>query len=142
MTKPRTPTGVTILARINLVIYVLMVFWALSSVFVGVNLIALSLVLYSIVGVICSSGLLQHKRWSWYLTVAMWTAEGVAASWVTYSSIGLFSSDPETIIIFLSIGIFKFATAGYLAKRQVREGFRPKEHVDAATSNSTLAVKD
>lgn len=141
MAKPRTLVGVTILARINLVIYVLLLFWALSSVFYAVNLVAMSLVLYSIAGVICSSGLLQHKRWSWYMAVAMWIVEGVASSWVTYSNIGLLSTDPETIIIFLSIAIFKFATAAYLAKRKVRESFNP-QHVDAATSNNTLATKD
>ena len=71
------------------------------------------------------------------MAVAMWIAEGVASSWV----VGLFFSDIETAIIFLSIAIFKFATAAYLAKRKVREGFRPKEHVEATANNSALAVK-
>jgi hypothetical protein len=115
--KTRTPAGVTLLAKVNLVIYVLLLFWALSLVLYAANVIALGIVLYSIAGVVCSLGLLQSKRWSFYMAMAMWMSEGTVSSWITYSNMELFSKDPETIIMFLSIAIFKFATAAYLAKK-------------------------
>lgn len=62
MTKLETPTGVTLLARINLVFYTLLLFWAFSFVFFMVGLIAAGFVLYSIAGIASSLGLLQHKR--------------------------------------------------------------------------------
>jgi uncharacterized membrane protein (DUF2068 family) len=142
MAKPRPSAGVALLARVNLVIYVLLCFWALSFVLAEVNLVALGLAGYSVVGVVCSSGLLRQKKWSLYLAVIMWIAEGVAVIAVSFLFIDLLSTDPVSIIIFLSVAVFRFATVAYLTRRKVKEAFNPKQKVTASADNQTLEPKN
>lgn len=131
MTKLQRPTGVTLLARINLVIYILLLFWALSFVLSIVDLISIIFVLYSIAGIACSSGLLQHKRWGWYMAVIMWMVEGIVSSWAAYANSESFSMYPQSAIIFLLIPLFKFASTAYIVKRKIREGFGTYKHTSA-----------
>jgi hypothetical protein len=142
MPKPAASTGVTLLARINLVFHTLLLFWALPSVYFLVSLFAVGVVLYSIAGIACSWGLLQHKRWGWYMAVAMWMVEGIVSSWGAYSNSGYFSSYPELAIIFLSITFFKFASTAYLAMRKVRIGFGTYRHSYTSVHNNTPATTD
>lgn len=123
MTKPRTPTGIALLGRINLVIYILLLFWALSLVLFTASLIAVGLVLYPAAGITCSFGLLRQKKYGWYTAMIMWPAEGVVSSWVTYVSTGFSPLDIGTTIMFMLIALFKFATTGYLARNKIRQWF-------------------
>jgi hypothetical protein len=131
MTKLQRPTGITLLARINLVIYILLLFWALSFVLSIVDLISISFALYSIAGIACSSGLLQQKRWSWYMAVIMWMVEGAVSCWAVYANSESFFMYPQSAIIFLLIPLFKFASTAYIVKRKIREGFDIYKHTSA-----------
>jgi hypothetical protein len=141
-TKPYSPTGVTLLARINLVVYILLLFWALPSVYVLVSLVAIGVVLYSIAGIACSWGLLQHKSRGWYMAVTMWMVEGMVSSWTAIANSGDFSTYPQTVILFLSIAFFRFASTAYLTKKKFRDGFGIYRHSDTSVHDNTPAGAD
>jgi len=117
------PKGVVLLANLNLVVYVLLLLWAASSLYFLVGEVTLTIVVYSIVGIICSWGLLQSAKWSWYMAVLMWTAEGIVSSWAAYMNSALYYLVPQSVLVFVFIAIFKFAAAAYLATRKIRESF-------------------
>jgi len=112
------PKGVVLLANLNLVVYVLLLLWAASSLYFLVGEVTLTIVAYSIVGIVCSWGLLQSAKWSWYMAVLMWTVEGIVSSWAAYMNSALYYSVPQSVLVFVFIAIFKFATAAYLVTKK------------------------
>jgi hypothetical protein len=138
--RPKATTGLTILAQVNLALYTLLLFWALSLLLHVFSLVAGGLVLYSIAGVGCSWGLLQHKRWGWNLAVTMWIFEGAVSSWVAYANSGSLSIDLGTAIMFLIVAVFKFASTGYLAKKKIRDTFNM--HSEGSVHNNTQTTAD
>lgn len=116
ITKPETPAGVTFLAKINMIFYILLLFWALSFMFYAVDFSAGYFVLLSIAGTACCWGLLKHTKWSWYMAIAMWMTEGLVSSWAAYTYIGSYYLYPQSEITFVLIALFKFASTAYLCK--------------------------
>jgi uncharacterized membrane protein (DUF2068 family) len=138
--KPKATTGLTILAQVNLALYTLFLFWALSLLLHMFSLVAAGLVLYSIAGISCSWGLLQHKRWGWYMAVTMWIFEGAVFSWVTYANSGSLSINLGTAIMFLIIALFRFASTAYLAKKKIRDTLNM--HGETSVHNNTQTTAD
>lgn len=120
--KPGTPSTVVLLAKIGLIVYVLMFFWAVSFMFPTVELVALCFLLYSIAGIICSAGLFRRAKWGWGIAIVMWTIEGTAFCWIAYNML-LYLPIPQWIFIVVLIAVFRFASTAYLAEKKTRKSF-------------------
>jgi type IV secretory pathway TraG/TraD family ATPase VirD4 len=138
--KPKATTGLTILAQVNLALYTLLLFWALSLLLHMFSFIAAGLVLYSVAGVGCAWGLLQHKRWGWYMAVTMWILEGAVSSCVAYVNSVSLSINLGTAIMFLIIALFRFASTAYLAKKKIRDTF--SMHSESSVHKNTQTTAD
>jgi hypothetical protein len=116
--------SVEVIAGVNLLVYtfLLMIFLFLDSIFFGLFHFG---VLYSIIGMICSYELSRHRKWSWYLAIAMWIGEGILASWAAYVSISSYRS----VLEFLLIAILRLVSIAYFVTSKVTKSFGIGQHI-------------
>lgn len=87
-------------------------------------------VLYFMLGLFCSLMLFKHRRWSWFLAMIMWIGEGIFILWASLTTslyvffIPVFLlAYPVNLLVFLSVGVFRFASVVYFATKRVRRAF-------------------
>jgi len=120
-----------VIAGVNLLAYVVLLtaFLFLERLFYfGLFLVHLG-VLYSIVGIICSYRLRQHRKWPWYLAITMWIGEGVYTSWVAYVNSTQFSNTSQSVLMFLLIALFRLVSIAYFLTSKIRKNFKVGQHI-------------
>jgi hypothetical protein len=122
MAEAEKPVLVNVIAIGSLLVYFWLLFSVVSLSLYSPTLIVYIALLYPIVGMACSLGLLQYRRWSWYLAFVTWLFEGaVSALAVVVPAIkfGISMNDVSWFTMLLLIAIFRFASIFYFMRRKV-----------------------
>jgi len=110
------------IAVVNLIAYALLSVIILGLILIlPLPLLFLAL-LYPLVGIACSRGLLQHKKWAWYTAMVMWIGEGILLSIVSYlntRSHTIYLSD----FIFVFFAVLRVLSIAYLTGKRTRASF-------------------
>lgn len=123
--KPRVgkPIGIAVIASLNFLAYLIVFFVFLIIGFLfsfGIWLDDIA-ILYLAVGLTCSWKLFKHRAWSWYLAIIMWIGEGIFILWAPTTT--LYELFPVNVLVYVSVGAFRFASVSYFAIKRVRKIF-------------------